>query len=62
MPIVDPKGNEDYWLEGASFENQKNPGSVKTNNEDYWMNGASFEYVVPGGGEGDFLFAAWGIG
>lgn len=58
MPIVDPKGNEDYWLNGASFENQKNPQGVRANNEDYWLNGASFEYVVPSG-DGDFFEFFW---
>lgn len=61
MPIIDPKGYEEYWMCGTSFENQKNPGGVKTNTEDYWMNGVSFEYVVPSG-DTDFFEFMWGVG
>jgi hypothetical protein len=58
MPIVDPKGQEDFFLNGESFVGLKPKGGVKTELEDYWLNGESFRYIIPSG-DTDFMPFFW---
>lgn len=53
MPIINPKGNEDYWLDAEPYP-ALGP-KVKVQNLDYWIDAAPFEFILPDQGQGNFF-------